>query len=103
MVGDGPDRAKAESRCRELGLSDDVVFLGKVKNPIEPLLISDLLLLPSQTESFGLVALEAMAAGVPGVSSNVGGLPEVNVHGESGVLCDVGDVEGMAKGASRIL
>ena len=103
MVGDGPDRAKAESRCRELGLSDDVVFLGKVKNPIEPLLISDLLLLPSETESFGLVALEAMAAGVPVVSSNVGGLPEVNVHGESGFLCDVGDVESMAKGASRIL
>ena len=103
MVGDGPDRAKAESRCRELGLSDDVVFLGKVKNPIEPLLISDLLMLPSETESFGLVALEAMAAGVPVVSSNVGGLPEVNVQNESGFLCNVGDVEGMAHGAMRIL
>ena len=103
MVGDGPDRAKAESRCRELGVSDDVVFLGKVKNPIEPLLISDLLLLPSETESFGLVALEAMAAGVPVVSSSVGGLPEVNVQNESGFLCDVGDVESMANGALRIL
>ena len=103
MVGDGPDRAKAESRCRELGVSEHVVFLGKVKNPIEPLLISDMLLLPSETESFGLVALEAMAAGVPVVSSNVGGLPEVNVQGESGVLCDVGDVKGMAQGALRIL
>ena len=103
MVGDGPDRAKAEARCRELGLSDEVVFLGKVKNPIEPLLISDLLLLPSETESFGLVALEAMAAGVPVVSSNVGGLSEVNVQGESGFLCDVGDVEGMAQGAEHIL
>ena len=103
MVGDGPDRAKAESRCRELGVSDDVVFLGKVKNPIEPLLISDLLLLPSETESFGLVALEAMAAGVPVVSSNVGGLPEVNVQGESGFLCDVGDVDGMARSVNHML
>ena len=103
MVGDGPDRAKAESRCRDLGLSEDVMFLGKVKNPIEPLLISDLLMLPSETESFGLVALEAMAAGVPVVSSNVGGLPEVNVQGASGFLCDVGDVESMAKAAKLML
>ena len=103
MVGDGPDRARAEARCRELELTQDVVFLGKVKNPIEPLLISDLLLLPSETESFGLVALEAMAAGVPVVSSNVGGLPEVNVHEETGFLRDVGDVEGMAQDALAIL
>lgn len=103
MVGDGPDRAHAEARCRELDLALDVVFLGKVKNPIEPLLISDLLLLPSETESFGLVALEAMAAGVPVVSSNVGGLPEVNVQEETGFLRDVGDVEGMAQDALAIL
>lgn len=103
MVGDGPDRARAEARCRELDLAQDVVFLGKVKNPIEPLLISDLLLLPSETESFGLVALEAMAAGVPVVSSNVGGLPEVNVQDETGYLRDVGDVEGMAQDALAIL
>ena len=103
MVGDGPDRARAEARCRELDLAQDVVFLGKVKNPIEPLLISDLLLLPSETESFGLVALEAMAAGVPVVSSNVGGLPEVNVQEETGFLRDVGDVEGMAQDALAIL
>ena len=103
MVGDGPDRARAESRSRELGVSNDVVFLGKVKNPIEPLLISDLLMLPSETESFGLVALEAMAAGVPVVSSNVGGLPEVNVHEQTGILCDVGDVDGMASAVKLIL
>ena len=103
MVGDGPDRARAEARCRELDLTQDVVFLGKVKNPIEPLLISDLLLLPSATESFGLVALEAMAAGVPVVSSNVGGLPEVNVQEETGFLRHVGDVEGMAQDALAIL
>ena len=103
MVGDGPDRARAEARCRKLDLAQDVVFLGKVKNPIEPLLISDLLLLPSETESFGLVALEAMAAGVPVVSSNVGGLPEVNVQEETGFLRDVGDVEGMAQDALAIL
>ena len=103
MVGDGPERARAEARCRELDLTQDVVFLGKVKNPIEPLLISDLLLLPSETESFGLVALEAMAAGVPVVSSNVGGLPEVNVQEETGFLRDVGDVEGMAQDALKML
>ena len=103
MVGDGPDRARAEARCRALDLAQDVVFLGKVKNPIEPLLISDLLLLPSETESFGLVALEAMAAGVPVVSSNVGGLPEVNVQEETGYLREVGDVEGMAQDALAIL
>jgi L-malate glycosyltransferase len=103
MVGDGPERASTESLGRELGVEKDVVFLGKVKNPIEPLLISDLLLLPSETESFGLVALEAMAAGVPVISSNVGGLPEVNVHGVTGFLRQVGDVEGMAEDALYVL
>ena len=103
MVGDGPERPHAEARCRELDVVDDVLFLGKVKNPIEPLLISDLLLLPSETESFGLVALEAMAASVPVISSNVGGLPEVNVHAETGFLRDVGDVDAMANDAMAIL
>jgi N-acetyl-alpha-D-glucosaminyl L-malate synthase BshA len=103
MVGDGPERGHAEALSRELGVSEDVVFLGKVKNPIEPLLISDLLLLPSETESFGLVALEAMAAGVPVVSSNVGGLPEVNAQGETGFLRPVGDVEGMAQDCLQVL
>ena len=103
MVGDGPDRSKAMSLCRELDIHEDVIFLGKVKNPIEPLTISDLLLLPSETESFGLVALEAMAAGVPVVSSNVGGLPEVNIDGQTGFLCDVGDVEAMGRGSLTIL
>ena len=103
MVGDGPERGNAEAMSRNLGVAEDVVFLGKVKNPIEPLLISDLLLLPSETESFGLVALEAMAAGVPVVSSNVGGLPEVNAHGETGYLHAVGDVQGMAKDALDVL
>ena len=103
MVGDGPERAGAEAKCRSLGIADDVVFLGKVKNPIEPLLIADLLMLPSEAESFGLVALEAMAAGVPVISSNVGGLPEVNVQGESGMLREVGDVVGMAEDALVML
>ena len=103
MVGDGPDRSQAMALSRELGIHDDVIFLGKVKNPIEPLTISDLLLLPSETESFGLVALEAMAAGVPVVSSNVGGLPEVNIDGETGFLCDVGDIESMSRGCLTIL
>ena len=86
MVGDGPDRAAAERRALELKVAEDVVFLGKVKNPIEPLLISDLLVLPSETESFGLVALEAFAAGVPVISTDVGGLPEVNLQGKTGML-----------------
>lgn len=103
MVGDGPERAAAERRALELDVAEDVVFLGKVKNPIEPLLISDLLVLPSETESFGLVALEAFAAGVPVISTNVGGLPEVNLQGKTGMLRPVGDVRGMAEDALLVL
>ncbi len=103
MVGDGPDRAAAERHALDLKVAEDVVFLGKVKNPIEPLLISDLLVLPSETESFGLVALEAFAAGVPVISTDVGGLPEVNLQGKTGMLRPVGDVEGMAKDALHVL
>ncbi|HIB77846.1 MAG TPA: N-acetyl-alpha-D-glucosaminyl L-malate synthase BshA [Flavobacteriales bacterium] len=103
LVGDGPDRNVAEIRCRELGIDKKVVTLGKVKNPIEPLLVSDLFLLPSKAESFGLAALEAMASGVPVISSNTGGLPELNKEGVSGFMSDVGDVQDMAKNALEIL
>ena len=103
LVGDGPERNAAEQLCKELGVEEKVTVLGKVKNPIEPLLVSDLFLLPSETESFGLVALEAMAAGAPVISSNTGGLPEVNRHGVSGTMRDVGDIEGMGKDGLKIL
>tara|TARA_B110000444_G_scaffold257983_1_gene297719 strand:+ start:981 stop:2102 length:1122 start_codon:yes stop_codon:yes gene_type:complete len=103
LVGDGPDRSKAEKLCRELKISHLVTFLGKVKNPIEPLAISDVFILPSESESFGLAALEAMAAGVPVISTNTGGLPEVNEQGISGFLRDVGDIEGMVLDILQIL
>jgi N-acetyl-alpha-D-glucosaminyl L-malate synthase BshA len=96
MVGDGPDRSKAEQFARENQLND-VVFVGNVKNPMELLSAADVMLLPSESESFGLAALEAMASGVPVVSSNAGGLPELNRHGVSGLMSNVGDVEEMAK------
>ena len=96
MVGDGPDRSKAEQFARENQLND-VVFVGNVKNPMELLSAADVMLLPSESESFGLAALEAMASGVPVVSSNAGGLPELNRHGVSGLMSNVGDVDEMAK------
>lgn len=96
MVGDGPDRSKAEQFARENQLNN-VVFVGNVKNPMELLSAADVMLLPSESESFGLAALEAMASGVPVVSSNAGGLPELNRHGVSGLMSNVGDVEEMAK------
>jgi N-acetyl-alpha-D-glucosaminyl L-malate synthase BshA len=103
MVGDGPDRPKAERLAQTKNVTDDVLFLGK-QNDMAPLLsISDVLLLPSENESFGLVALEAMASEVPVVATNVGGLPEVIAHNVDGFLCEVGDVEGMAKAVVRIL
>jgi len=103
LVGDGPERIKIESLCRELGTCDDVRFLGKQEAVEEVLSICDLFLMPSEKESFGLAALEAMACEVPVISSNVGGLPELNKHGYSGYLCDIGDVEGMTKYALDIL
>ena len=103
LVGDGPERSRVESMCREMGTCDDVIFLGKVKNPTDVLGIADLFLLPSENESFGLAALEAMAAGVPVISTNTGGIPEVNRHGVSGMMSDVGDVEDMAKNCIYLL
>lgn len=103
LVGDGPEKEPAEKLCDELGLADKVIFFGNSNEINEILCFSDLFLLPSETESFGLAALEAMANGVPVISSNTGGLPEVNKEGYSGYLADVGDVETMAKRAISIL
>lgn len=103
LVGDGPDRAAAEQLCRGKGIESKVTFLGKVKNPIEPLMISDVFILPSEAESFGLAALEAMAVGVPVIATNTGGLPEVVIEGKSGFLSDVGDIDSMASGVQTIL
>ena len=103
LVGDGPEREPAEKLVEQLGLTDKVVFFGNSNEINEILCFSDLFLLPSQTESFGLAALEAMAVGVPVISSNSGGLPEVNRDGYSGYLSDVGDVIGMAQKAVSIL
>ncbi len=103
MVGDGPEKVKAEQLCEELGISDKVIFFGN-SNEIDSILsYSDLFLLPSETESFGLAALEAMAWSVPVISSNSGGLPEVNFDGISGYLSDVGNVDEMAENAIKIL
>ncbi|MFT4532740.1 MAG: N-acetyl-alpha-D-glucosaminyl L-malate synthase BshA [Saprospiraceae bacterium] len=103
LIGDGPERQKMEELCRELGLCDEIRFLGKQDAVEELLAVADLFILPSENESFGLAALEAMACEVPVVSSNIGGIPEVNIEGVTGYLCDVGDVEGMAKRAISIL
>ncbi len=103
LVGDGPDRKRAEQRCRDLGICDQVRFLGKQEQVEEVLSIADLFLIPSGSETFGLAALEAMGCGVPVISSNIGGLPEVNIHGETGYLCDLGDTDGMGQYAVNIL
>ncbi len=103
MVGDGPERFGLEELCAQLGLCDRVKFIGKVRDTQAVLEISDLFLLPSETESFGLAALEAMAVGVPVISSNTGGIPEVNEQGVTGFLSNVGDVDEMAKNAIYIL
>ena len=103
MVGDGPDRVLAEQEARDLGVSDDVFFLGKLES-VAPLLASaDLFLLPTVSESFGLSALEALACGVPVIGAQAGGLPEVVRHGETGFLCEPGDVGGMAHAAASLL
>jgi len=103
MIGDGPERQNCERLCRELGICDAVRFLGKQDAIEELLAICDLFLIPSESESFGLAALEAMACEVPVISSNSGGLPEVNVHGVTGFLSDAGDVDGMAAYAIQLL
>jgi len=95
MIGDGPEREKAEKQVRELGLTDCVKFFGKTNEVRRLLCMSDLFLLTSESESFGLVALEAMAASVPVLSTNAGGIPEVNIHGYTGYLSPVGDVTSM--------
>ena len=103
LVGDGPERQIVESECRQNELCDDIVFLGKMNDPEDILAISDLFLLTSETESFGLAALEAMASAVPVISTNAGGIPEVNEHGYSGYMSDVGDIENMTLNALKIL
>lgn len=103
LAGDGPERYRIEQLCKELDVCGDVEMLGNVQNASEIYCISDLFILPSETESFGLAALEALASGVPVISSNSGGLPEVNKDGYSGFLSNVGDVENMAKNALIIL
>lgn len=103
LVGDGPDRQKAEQQCRDLGICEHVRFLGKLEEVEEVLSVADLFLIPSGSETFGLAALEAMSCSVPVISSNIGGLPEVNIHGETGYLCDLDDVDCMAKYGVDIL
>jgi len=103
MVGEGPEKRKAELLVRKLGISEKVIFLGN-SHEIEKLLCyTDVFLLPSESESFGLAALEAMAANTAVISTNTGGLPEVNVHGVTGYLSNLGDVDDMAKNALAIL
>ena len=103
LVGDGPERARMEQICREMNASSDVRFLGKLDVVEEVLSVSDLFVMPSEKESFGLAALEAMACEVPLISTNTGGLPELNIQGKTGFLSNVGDVEDMIKNAIYIL
>lgn len=103
LIGDGPELHNAEVNCREKGIFEQVLSLGKLNDISRVLSVADLFLLPSESESFGLAALEAMALGIPVVSSNSGGIPEVNKHGFSGYLCDVGNVSEMAKYGIEIL
>ena len=103
LVGDGPDRSACELLVRELGIQDRVRFLGKQQELVPILSASDLMLMPSQSESFGLSALEAMACEVPVISSSVGGLPELQVHGETGFIAEIGDISRMARYAVDLL
>jgi len=103
LIGDGPERHNLERLCRQLGLCEEIRFLGKQDAIEELLAVSDLFLMPSESESFGLAALEAMACEVPVISTDVGGLPEVNIHGQTGYLATVGDTDAMARFAVDIL
>ena len=103
IVGDGPEKESLENLCKKKGIDEKVLFVGNSHEVDKILCFSDLFILPSEHESFGLVALEAMVCGVPVISSNAGGLPEVNIHGESGYLSDVGNVDEMAENALKIL
>lgn len=103
LIGDGPDRSQCEYLARELGIAEFVKFLGKQSEFVNILSAADLFLLPSQSESFGLSALEAMACEVPVISSSVGGLPELVVHGETGYIAEIGDIDRMAKYAIELL
>lgn len=103
MIGDGPERSPAEEECRELGIQDAVRFLGKLEAVEEVLSVADLFLMPSEKESFGLAALEAMACEVPVISSDTGGLPELNIQGITGFMSPVGDVEDMTRKALFVL
>jgi N-acetyl-alpha-D-glucosaminyl L-malate synthase BshA len=103
LIGDGPERQNLEVLCRELNLCDSIRFLGKQDAIEELLAISDLFLMPSESESFGLSALEAMTCEVPVISSNAGGLPEVNIHGKTGFLSPIGAIDDMANNAIKIL
>ena len=103
LIGDGPERSACEMLCREQNICSDVKFLGKQSDIVPLLSISDLFLIPSQSESFGLSALEAMACEVPVISSSVGGLPELQVHGETGYIAEIGDIDRMAKYSVELL
>ena len=103
LIGDGPERSRCEDLSRRLGLSQDIRFLGKQDAVEELLAVSDLFVLPSASESFGLAALEAMACQVPVISSDVGGIPEVNIDGQTGFTSGVGMVDKMAEDALKIL
>ncbi|MBM3168038.1 MAG: N-acetyl-alpha-D-glucosaminyl L-malate synthase BshA [Bacteroidetes bacterium] len=103
LVGDGPERDRMERLCRTLGTCEDIRFLGKLEAVEEVLSVADLFVMPSEKESFGLAALEAMACEVPVLSSNAGGIPELNLHGVTGFVCEVGDVEDMTEKALTIL
>jgi N-acetyl-alpha-D-glucosaminyl L-malate synthase BshA len=103
FAGDGPEKSNIDLLVRHLNLQHDVVHLGKVADPKEILSVADLFMLPSETESFGLAALEAMAMKVPVISTNTGGLPEVNIHGKTGFLSAIGDTDDMAANALKLL
>jgi glycosyltransferase involved in cell wall biosynthesis len=103
LIGDGPDRSEIEAFARESNYVNDIKFLGKQEQMEDLLPLADLFLLTSDYESFGLSALEAMAAEVPVISTNAGGLPEININGYTGYLCEIGDIEGMSEKAFEIL